>query len=95
MLSHLLLCSSESFAFFSYYRDYGIIVFDPGGALFMLPGYAICRTSFRLRWMPWDRGKKSLDIGSNLLSMITEKHNQEKVSQEFSNSSFFKFTVSF
>jgi hypothetical protein len=29
------------------------------------------------------------------VSMITEKHNQEKVSQEFSNSSFFKFTVSF
>jgi hypothetical protein len=48
-LSGLLLCSSKRFIFFSYYRDYGIIVFDPGGALFMLIGYAICRTLPRLR----------------------------------------------
>jgi hypothetical protein len=58
MISGLLLCSSKRFIFFSYYRDYGIIVFDPGGALFMLIGYAICRTLPWLRWMPWDRGKQ-------------------------------------
>ncbi|PNX70321.1 pentatricopeptide repeat-containing protein [Trifolium pratense] len=78
-LSDLLLCSSENIAFFSHYRDFGIIVFDPGGALLVLLSYAICRISFCLRWIPWDRGKKPFDIGRNLLSMITEKQNQEKV----------------
>ncbi|MCI88121.1 pentatricopeptide repeat-containing protein, partial [Trifolium medium] len=37
-------------------------VFDPGGATFAILGYVICRvlckTLFRLWWMPWDRGRK-------------------------------------
>jgi hypothetical protein len=95
MLSDFLLCSSEIVTFFSHYRDFGITVFDPGGALFILLVCTIYITLSRLRWMPWDRGKQPFDICCNLVPMITEKHNQEKVSQEFSNSSFFKFTVSF
>ncbi|KAK2354538.1 hypothetical protein QL285_092040 [Trifolium repens] len=63
MISDLLLCSSQSLTFFSYCSDFGIIVFDPGGALFMLLGYTIYITSFCLRWMPWDRGKKPFVIG--------------------------------
>jgi hypothetical protein len=63
MISDLLLCSSQSLTFFSYCSDFGIIVFDPGGALFMLLGYTKYITSFRLRWMPWDRGKKPFVIG--------------------------------
>ncbi|MCI92725.1 hypothetical protein A2U01_0114022, partial [Trifolium medium] len=35
-------------------------VVDPGGATFAILGYVICgvlcKTLFRLRWMPWDRG---------------------------------------
>ncbi|GAU49586.1 hypothetical protein TSUD_138730 [Trifolium subterraneum] len=79
--SDFLLFSSESITFFSYYRDYGIIVFDPGGALFTLPCYAVYKISFGLLWMPWDRGRKPFDIDSLrcFLSMITEKHNLEKI----------------
>jgi hypothetical protein len=40
-LSDLLLSSSESFTFFSYYRDYGIIVFDPGGIMFVIYSFTI------------------------------------------------------
>jgi hypothetical protein len=40
-LSDLLLSSSESFTFFSYYRDYGIIIFDPGGIMFVIYSSAI------------------------------------------------------
>jgi hypothetical protein len=63
MISGFLLCSSEIITFFSHNRDFGITVFDPGGALFILLGYTIYIASFRLRWMPWDRGKKLFVIG--------------------------------
>jgi hypothetical protein len=38
--------------------------------------------------MPWDRGKKPFDIGIIYCQCSQEKHNQEKVAQEFSNSTF-------
>ncbi|CAJ2653221.1 unnamed protein product [Trifolium pratense] len=54
-------------------------VFDPGGATFVILGYVICRvlckTLFRLRWMPWDRGRKTFDPGGTLMYIdITVLH---------------------
>jgi hypothetical protein len=40
-ISAFLLCSSEIITFFSYYHDYGIIVFDPGGIMFVIYSSAI------------------------------------------------------
>ncbi|KAK2396096.1 hypothetical protein QL285_057768 [Trifolium repens] len=40
-LSDLLLSSSESSTFFSYYRDYGITVFDPSGIMFVIYSFTI------------------------------------------------------
>ncbi|CAJ2641871.1 unnamed protein product [Trifolium pratense] len=46
-------------------------VFDPGGATFVNLGYVICRvlckTLFRLWWMPWDRGRKTFDPSGTLM----------------------------
>ncbi|PNX71360.1 hypothetical protein L195_g027236, partial [Trifolium pratense] len=71
-------------------HDECIVDFDPDGRANSISSFTACKIccNVQLWWMPWDRGKKPFDIGRNLLSIIIEKQNQEKVAQESNNSSF-------
>ncbi|PNX93102.1 hypothetical protein L195_g016251 [Trifolium pratense] len=54
-------------------HDDCIVDFDPGGRASSISPFAACKICCNdcLWWMPWDRGRKTFDVGINLRHLLS------------------------